>query len=202
MASHSAKSLFDKNIQSAYECIALYEGVQQLGSTLDIAWLLRASIVFSVSALDAYFHDKLKYGAARCNTNDMPPELAKFKIPLCELVNWESSKRKGNVLRNWLEQHFSYKPLQRKDDISDAMKLIGIYDLWLTIEPNDKKREELLKKFSDYVKRRNQIAHEGDRESSRRSGKKLRKIDYRYTHNCFIFAMDLVEKIEFAFPSK
>jgi len=61
MSKHNAKTLFEKNIQSAEELIRLHEGIEKLGTKLEISWLLRAVVVFSVSALDAYFHDKVKY---------------------------------------------------------------------------------------------------------------------------------------------
>lgn len=61
MSMHSAKSLFDKNINSAADCLALFDGVVVLKTSLQVDWILRAAIVFVVSALDAYFHDKVRY---------------------------------------------------------------------------------------------------------------------------------------------
>jgi hypothetical protein len=200
MPTHSAKSLFDLNMQSVDDCITLYDGVEKLGTKLEISWLLRAAVVFSISALDAYFHDKVKYRAGKFGLNDMPPPLAKFEIPLAELGKWEGAERKGNVIRNWLTAHYSARPLQRKDDIASALKLVGIDDLWPTIEPNSPAREKLLKEMQEFVKRRNQIAHEGDREATRRSGKKLRRIDRKTASDCTAFVRNLVSLIENAFP--
>jgi hypothetical protein len=50
------------------------------------------------------------------------------------------------------------------------------------------------------IQRRNHIAHEGDRESYRASGKKLRKIDEAYARSSIDFVNDLVQRIEVAFP--
>ncbi|MGH7989138.1 MAG: hypothetical protein ACREDS_02945, partial [Limisphaerales bacterium] len=72
MASHTAKSLFDLNIQSSDDLLKLYDGIEKLGTKLDISWLLRAVVIFSVSALDAYFHDKVKYRAGKFDLQDMP----------------------------------------------------------------------------------------------------------------------------------
>ena len=58
---HSAQSLFEQNILSAEECLALFDGVTKLKVGLQIDWVLRAAIVFVVSALDTYFHDKIRY---------------------------------------------------------------------------------------------------------------------------------------------
>lgn len=181
--------------------IKLYDGIEKLGTRLDISWLLRATIVFSVSACDAYFHDKIKYRAGKFDLQDMPPKLAKFQILLGDLTKWDKAVRKGNVIRNWLVDHFSTLPLQRKDAISDALKLVGIESVWATIEPNTPAMEEMLEKMSSFIKRRNQVAHEGDRESSRKSGKKLRAIDREYALECMNFVRELIQKIEHAFPN-
>jgi hypothetical protein len=201
MATHTAKSLFDLNIQSSHDLLKLYDGIEKLGTKLEITWLLRAIVVFSVSALDAYFHDKVKYRAGKFDLKDMPPSLARFEIPLGDLAKWDAADRKGNVIRNWLVEHFSTIPLQRKEAINDALKIVGIDSVWATIEPNTPVREKLLDTMQTYIKRRNQVAHEGDRESSRKSGKKLRPIDRQYAEHCMRFIHDLVGKIEHAFPN-
>ncbi len=200
MAAHSAKSLFDLNITSAEHCMKLYDGIRKLGSNLKISWLLRAAVVFSISALDAYFHDKIKYRAGKFSASEMPPAMAAFKIPLRGLTKWEDAQRKGNVLRNWLTEHFSTRPLQRQVDIADALKLVGITDLWATIEPNSPKRNALLSDMASQIRRRNQIAHEGDRDPSRRGGKKVRPIDPKYAQGCIDLVKELVTRIEAAFP--
>jgi hypothetical protein len=119
MATHNAKSLFDLNVQSSEDLLRLYDGIEKLRTTLEISWLLRAVVVFSVSAMDAYFHDKIKYRAGKFDLQDMPPTLAKFKISLEELSKWDEADRKGNVIRNWLTEYYSTKPLQRQDDIAE-----------------------------------------------------------------------------------
>ena len=179
----------------------LYDGINKLGTKLEITWLLRGVVVFSVAALDAYFHDKVKYRAGRYDLQDMPPRLAKFEIPLSDLAKWDGAQRKGNVIRNWLVDHFSTIPLQRKDAISDALKFVGIDSVWATIEPNTPERDRMLNVMSDYIKRRNQIAHEGDRESSRKSGKRLRPISRVYAEECMTFVVDMVGRVEHAFPN-
>jgi hypothetical protein len=141
MPSHTAKSLFDLNIESAAHCLQLYRGIEALNTNLQISWLLRAAVVFSVSALDAYFHDKVKYRAGHFDLADMPSAMAKFRVPLEDLTKWENARRKGNVLRNWLVQHYSVRPLQKTQDIADALKMVDINDLWATVEPNSPQRE-------------------------------------------------------------
>lgn len=200
MTTHSAKSLFDQNVQSAQECLDLFDGLSKLKVNVNLDWLLRASIVFAVSALDTYFHDKVKYKVGHFTLNDLPPQLAGFQIPIRELVTWDEAQRKGNVLRNWVTEHLSVRPLQSPTAIADALKLAGYESLWDRIEPNKAHKQALLEKFNSLIKRRNQISHEGDREQSRRSGKKLRPITRDAVEVSIKFVQDLVAKVETAFP--
>jgi len=201
MASHSARSLFDKNIESAEQSVKLFDGVSALSPKgVDVDWILRAAIVFVVSALDTYFHDKVKYRVGKYTLHNLPPALAKHEICVKDVVAWDKASRKGNVLRNWVTNFLGTKPLQRVDTIADALKLAGIDAVWATIEPNNEARTALFEEIEALVKRRNQIAHEGDRGQSRKSGKKLRKITRKYVVDSIDFAKRLVGRIETAFP--
>ena len=200
MPSHTAKSLFDLNIKNCDHLLKLYDGIERLAPSSENLWLLRAMVVFAASALDAYFHDKIKYRAGHYELSGLPDPLKKFKIELGGLVDWEQANRKGNVIRNWVVNHFSTRPLQKTEDIKDALKLVGVDDVWGKSEPNSPKREAMLKCLRDLTRRRNQIAHEGDRLPHRSGGKKERPIDRPYAEEAVKFARDLVQKIEAVFP--
>jgi hypothetical protein len=201
MTTHSARNLFDLNIRSAKDSLALYDAISKLKPQgVDIDWVLRAAVVFVVSALDTYFHDKVKYKVGGYDLGNLPPALANFEIPIKELTAWDESRRKGNVLRNWVTSDLSTRPLQSPNTIADALKLAGIDSLWDTIEPDKTKKASLLKDLNQLIQRRNQISHEGDRKTSRRSGKALRSIDRTQVENWIQFVETLVQKIETAFP--
>ena len=201
MSKHTAKSLFDLNIRGAEECLAIYDGASSLGSALHLDWLLRSAIVLAVSAMDAYFHDKVRYRAGKFPLNALPRQFAKLEVSLTELERWDKSRRKGNVLRRWALAHLAQKPLQTRDAIAGAMRLIGIEAFWNTLEPDTRKRQALLDTMEKIVRRRHQIAHEGDRLQSRRSGKRLRAITREETTEAIDFIKQLVQRVEDAFPS-
>jgi restriction system protein len=201
MPTHTAKSLFDLNIQSAKDSLALYDAIAALQPKgVDINWVLRSAVVFAVSALDTFFHDKIKYRVGRYDLSNLPPALGKFEIEIKELTAWDSATRKGNVLRNWVTDYLSTRPLQSRTAIADAMKMAGIDALWDTIEPDKNNKNALLRDLDNLVKRRNQISHEGDRMTSRRSGKALRPITRADVEKWVKFVEDLVVKVENAFP--
>lgn len=201
MSSHTAKTLFDLNMESTTQCLVLHDGIVGLNSTLDVSWLLRGVVVFSISALDAYFHDKIRYRAGKYGKlESLPAAMSRFQVPVGDLIRWESATRKGNVLRNWIVEYYSRRPLQVKDDVADALRVVGIDDFWAGVEPDSPTREQLLKTLAGYVRRRNAIAHEGDRLQSRCSGKQLRAIDREYADKIVLFVRDLVARVEAAFP--
>ena len=200
MSGHTAKSLFDLNIQGAEQCVKIYDGVLQLGSSLNLEWLLRSAIMLAVSAMDAYFHDKVRYRAARFASAPPPRHLANLKIPLSEVRKWDEAGRKGNVIRRWVVKHLETRPLQSSNAIAEALKLVGIQSFWNTIEPDNSARDALLTCLNKLVERRNQIAHEGDRLRSRSSGKSLRPITHNYAVQAIEFVKDLIQKTEDSFP--
>lgn len=200
MAQNSAKTLFDRNMRSARTCLDLFDHLPPPTSTLNTRWILRAAIVFVVSALDTYFHDKVKYRVGHYRFGTLPPQLARFEIPLGELETWQRAHRKGNVLRNWVTAYLATRPLQSPEAIADALKLVGITDFWATIAGNPTRVSALKNFVNVMVRRRNQIAHEGDRQQSRRSGKKLHPIGRQTIVKYIDFVEKLVTRIEAKFP--
>ncbi|PJZ64066.1 hypothetical protein CH371_20020 [Leptospira wolffii] len=200
-ARHSAKSLFDLNITSADDCFKLHLGLTAVQTTMNTEWLLRAAIVFIVSAIDTYFHDKIKYSVGKYKLNNLPKALARFQIPMENLEEWQEAKRKGNVIRNWITEYLAVRPIQKPDIIADYLKLIGIEAFWDTLEKDKTKQKELKEKFNKLITRRNQIAHEGDRQSHRRSGKKLRPIDGQEVEDWIKWSKSFIASIEKVFPT-
>jgi hypothetical protein len=200
MAQHTARSLFDLNVVGADECLALHDGLTKIKVAADVTWLLRASVVFSVSALDAYFHDKVRYHVGKYNASNMPPALERVAISLGDLQVWESHKRKGNAIRNFVVGQLSFKSLQGKEQIADAMRLCGVDGFWSKLYPDAQKRKAVQDALKDFGDRRNDIVHEGDRLSARNSGKRLRPIDVAYARECRDFVARLVSNVESECP--
>jgi HEPN superfamily RiboL-PSP-like protein len=193
---HSALSLFKMNMASVGDSISLYEGIEKLKVGLDTTWLIRGAVVFLVSALDTYFHDRIKYGISKVKADGMPDALLRHRITIGDLEDWEVSRRKGNVIRNWIADYLSTVPLQSPDRIAEYMRYVGVESLWNQVEPDNVKRRKLLEQLNDLIKRRNQIAHEGDRLSGRSTGKKLRSISLPEVQAWVTFVEHLVRTID------
>ncbi len=193
---HTAYSLFTKNLESVEDTMSLYKGILELKVGLNTDWLLRAAIVFIVSAMDTYFHDRIKYGISRASEKGMPDALSRHRITIGDLENWESSRRRGNVIRNWITDHLASVPLQSPDRIAEYMRYIGIEQLWNKVEPDNLKRNKLLQKLNEIIDRRNKIAHEGDRLSGRSTEKRLRDITVDQVNKWVDFIKLLVRTVD------
>lgn len=202
MATYTAKKLFDQNIESAKNCAKLYTAIEQLNPVgVDVTWVLRAALVFAISSLDAYFHDKIRYRGASYKIDELPNKLAEFPIKLQDVSEWKKyTTRPGNFIRNVLVRHYSVRPLQKRSDIEDALKLVGINSLWNTIEPNSIMREMALTRLNELIQRRNHISHEGDRIHTRKGGKKLRSITPVDVDFAIKLVTAFVLRIEHHFP--
>src|SRR5712692_2140068 len=129
-------------MESATHCLNLFDGVEKLKPKgVDLTWILRAGVVFVVSALDTYFHDKIKYRVGKYSLTNLPPALAKFEITIANISAWDEAERKGNVLRNWVTEELSTIPLQSPERIAETLKLGGIDGVWATIEPDNYARK-------------------------------------------------------------
>ncbi|HVT71921.1 MAG TPA: HEPN domain-containing protein [Lacunisphaera sp.] len=179
-----------------HDTIKLYDGIKALKVRVDYDWLLRGAVVFLVSAFDAYFHDRIKYGVSRLSGAAMPEALRKHRITIGDLADWQASRRKGNIIRNWIAEHLSTIPLQSPERIAEYMRYIGINGFWNLVEPDSNRKKRLLAKLGRIIQRRNQIAHEGDRLAGRKSKKALRTIDEFVVKEWIQWIEELVHDID------
>lgn len=155
--------------------------------------LLRASLVMAVSAMDAYFHAKiLRYVVVHSKSKKPSRRLLNEKIKVSDFINGQKKKRSYAALRAAIERNLSYQSLQGPDKIADALGLIGVSDFWKLVAENlNEQKNSLQNKINRVVKRRNQIAHEGDLSQSKKTRNKSRSIDPKTVRE----AIDLIEKI-------
>ena len=161
--------------------------------------LLRASIVMGVSAIDAYFHAKTLAYVVRsaAKGEEMPGALSKAPITVKDFVAAKEYKRKMTVVRNALHRSLGYQSLQQPKNISGALALIGVSKFWgkianrLSMSADDVKKE-----LGSLIKRRNQIAHEGDLSQSKKARNKPHKLTPGYVNNMLDFLDRLIQQAE------
>lgn len=182
---------FMNSIASAHSLTAMYKelrrsrGLGQRGRLTaeneDLLWLPRSAIVISISALDAYVHAVLYERIPNVISSGNLPD------PLAKALSSIMTVKDGNSFRNALPiitsstpqaelasrlriRTLEFSSYQAPEKIQAAYEMIGHNEIFGSVAalwPGPNSSEDDLKRIlANYVKRRNQIAHEGDREAN------------------------------------
>ncbi len=180
--------LIDEFINQIDRCNKLsqiYDELSVLNKGFDLSDLLRAQIVYSVSALDRLLHQLIKQGMIEIFNNKrvITSKYETFTISLKSLSNIQKvlsmetlPSRQEDTAAYWIEMEILQKhkvlSFQEPDKISDGLSLIWQEaHKWQKIfEKLDKKigsinfqKENDMKNYlKNIIIRRNQIVHEGD----------------------------------------
>ena len=148
----------------------------------DLSELLRAALVTSVSSLDRYIHElvisKIMTELNK-NHDDISSELKKMEISLLGAVEAVKHARKTSEktrpmtrIKGILQDKLFRYTYQQPKEIEQALNMVGIKSIWSECSAKmGCKAEDIKKRLSAIINRRNQIVHEGDLIKFRRGGK-------------------------------
>ena len=210
---------FEQTVVAADDYVKMYgelRNLKHLGSRgpLDssnayLTWLLRGTVVSCMSSLDAYVHAVLydlvpallwTYQAASDDLCDCILRVLTVKkrehVP--DALEYITAPDGPNQLFERVKEGvFELQAYQAPDKLVQAYRLIGYDDILEFVAnawPGPKtSRGEIAGRLASYVKRRNQIAHEGDLEQS--SGRP-RPMTPDYARNCIAFTRGLVTRLD------
>lgn len=137
----------------------------QITVRIDFSDVYRTQVVAAFSALDFLVHETVKIGILE--QFDGKREKSAGYINFISNLNMPANLSREEQ-RSWLEAEISkihsWKSFQQSKKISEALKkVVEIENFWDAIAISFGTTSELIKKDLDIkVKRRNQIAHEGD----------------------------------------
>lgn len=207
---------FRRSIAAADHLIAMYAELRRsrnLGQRgrLDVAnedllSLPRAAVVASMSALDAYVHAVLD--------ERLPLALMSNPIPeaLCDLMASTLPIKSAATFRDALplltapdsltklcvkarDKTLAFVSYQAPEKISSAYELIGHPDVFESVaaywQGPGTESEDIKRNLANYVRRRNQIAHEGDQEENGHP-RPMRPI---YAEGCRDFVIGLATRL-------
>ena len=199
-----------KNFIEMYRELRRYRGLGPRGRLPpgheDLLWLPRSAVVAAIASLDAYVHSVLY--------DQVPHALRLEPIPgtLCEQMakvvpikdgktfRRAFQKMSGRYIHDELAGQFknevlAFAAFQTPDKIRVAYAMIGVEDIFGSVSsiwPGPTTSEaDIRKLLANYVKRRNQIAHEGDRDATGN----IRRIQPQYAMKCATFVENLVSKL-------
>lgn len=216
-ASMQALQQFHQNIDASSKLVAMYRelrNVRKLGArgrldagNQDLLWMPRSAVVASISALDTYVHSvvKAKLPDMFAIGRDVPESLAKQLSALLTVKDANTFRQAvpilqshdtiGQLLRRLETNYLQFQSFQAPDKIIEAYRLIGfenIFEMVAQLWPGPNTKDEHLKRrLAGYVTRRNQIAHEGDLETTGQQ----RPMQPDYAIQCQEYVSNLVTRL-------
>lgn len=173
----------------------------------DLLWLPRSAVVAAISALDSYVHAVLYDRIPGIlNSGNIPQPLGDAMArltPIKDSNSFSSALRiviAGNftthLSNEFKDKTLSFLSYQAPDKIIAGYALIGVNNVFEQVAktwqgPNSS-TSDLKRILANYVKRRNQIAHEGDRDQQGNA----RPMQPDYARNCKAFIENLVVRLE------
>ena len=207
---------FQHNIESAKNLTEMYSELRRrrgLGERgrlppdhEELLWLPRSAVVAAISSLDAYVHAVLYDRIPRALRSDAIPEaLCDSMSDVLEIRNGKHfrvvfaiiSKKKiyGALTKHLRDTKLAFQSYQRPEKIIEAYKLLGYADIFELVANMWRGPEtssgDIKRRLVNFVNRRNQIAHEGDRDANG----SIRRMQPKYAKDCVDFTENLVLRL-------
>lgn len=199
-----------KNLTAMYSELRRHRRLGQRGRLAppneDLLWLPRSAVVAALSSLDAYVHavldDRIPHAL---RSNPIPEALCEAIANIVPIKNAASFRDAFPVIsaadvhtelaRRLGDQTLSFLSYQAPEKILAAYDMIGhpaIFDAVSAAWPGPRTTLDDIKRLlANYVRRRNQIAHEGDRETTGA----VRHMRPVYANDCAGFVENLVSRL-------
>jgi len=161
---------FEKVILRSRNLVSLHNALKaHLGASdrsLDFSDLLRAAVVISVAAMDAYFTDifaerLVPYLKKKRCGHELAQLLEEAGLTTGVALDLLQMNRPYRRIRTLIEGHLERQVTQRIDGINALFDTYGIEDLCGNAQAK-LKRKRLCAEIKILVQRRHDIAHEGD----------------------------------------
>ncbi|MFZ5671063.1 MAG: hypothetical protein ACOY4K_16365 [Pseudomonadota bacterium] len=207
---------FEHSIASARSLTAMYvelRRIRKLGKRgrlppehQDLLWLPRSAVVAAISSLDAYVHAVVLGRLPHVlRSNPVPAPLCVAMAEILPIKNGDgfrealpvitSANAEAELTNRFNEKVLAFNSYQAPEKVQGAYALIGhsgVFDTVAATWPGPNTSADDLKRYlASYVKRRNQIAHEGDREASG----DVRPMQPAYANGCTSFIENLVARL-------
>ena len=139
-----------------------------LTAGIDISGLLRAEIVFAVSALDQFIHAVLIYKAMDILKNGKPQSASFYNLTIglnsvSLFLNNTNAIDAFPIIEKEIRTNLGWKSFQQPDKIAEALKIVCDKKIWDEVSGIMGISTQVLKEqLKLIVKRRESIAHEAD----------------------------------------
>ena len=172
--------------------------------------LLRASLVFAVSALDRYVHERVIKGiVGSLKQSPLTKPQQELMIPVTTAITISeevrmarkagTTIRTANIIRKKVQELLHKRPFQSFREIEYAFNLLGVTNISGQLQILYGKRDITAEKaqLNRIVSRRNAIVHEGDLLKHERGGKvRMQPIARKYVEDSLNFIGAFVGHLE------
>ncbi len=198
----SAFTQFQENIKRVKALMGVYNAINSsTTAVMDSSDVLRAAIVFAVSALDKFIHDVTRIGMLEIFQGERPETESYLRFQLSmktfTLLQTSDESTKLNIFDAEIRERQGWQSFQRPDKIADALRLIVTIRLWDELAKKMRTDVRSLKNQLELiVDRRDKIAHEADTAPhSERLPDRRWTINYNMTQETVEFIERVVEAI-------
>jgi len=169
----AAITTFESTIERAGHLVEIHKTLASRGKPpAHYSDILRAAVVLSVAAMDGYFHDLILDNVTPCivtrNGKDLPGkliEIIKKQASHEKLIEIFHRDRSRAHVRRLVMEELSDKTFQNVGKIEEALKIIGVDDIWIDVGKElECSKAEAKEYVQEYVERKHRIAHEGDKK--------------------------------------
>lgn len=157
---------FEENSVRARDLVGLGQSIGNMTQGLvDSSDLFRSALVYSVAALDSYFHGTVLERAVEILLGRMAPPKSSTKVGLHfnavrEIMSCGTAADQEIAARTHIAQRLALETFQRPDDIANALAMVGINKVWTLAFPGTV--EHAKTSLNLVVGRRNKIVHACD----------------------------------------
>lgn len=176
-----------------------------LARGIDISGVLRAQIVFVVSALDHYIHNVILYEALNILKNNKPhsPSFGKLTLgfnSVALLINNDVATDFLVLVEQEIKHNLGWKSFQQPDKIAEALQIICEKKIWNEVAPlMGKSSNDIKEQLKLIVKRRDSIAHEADFDIVNQCQYSINSIDVSNAVNFIISLVFIIDSVVFCY---
>ena len=194
------KERFDNNIASIRKQFDIAESLKSKGDIEECETIWRSQVVFLESALDFYIHEVSKYGMLNIFSGDWEKteKYNNYQVPMKYVEEGFKNPESKAWLLKYLNERFGTEVYLSADAMKNQLNLLGLY-----FEPvmerafpksssSDTSHREGKKVVKELFERRNQIAHQTDRQHNDATQNAITR---EYVEQCLADVVAIVNSI-------
>ena len=184
------KERFDNNLASIRKQFDIAEALKAEGSIEECETIWRSQVVFLESALDFYIHEISKYGMINIFSGNWAKtdKYNNYQVPMKYVEEGFKNPESKSWLLEYLNERFSSEVYLSFESMKNQLNLLGLFfePVMEKAFPKQSTSDSLCrdgkKVVRDLFERRNQIAHQTDRQHNDATQNTISK---EYVEQCF-----------------